>query len=85
MVESEIAFADLAEDMDVAEGYLKHVLRYVLENCAEDMAFLEATEKRLMQVSDDEDKEDKDKKQEDFKSEPLRHRLKSVVNEPFAD
>lgn len=74
MIEPEIAFADLEEDMAVAEGYIKYVLRYVLENCAEDMAFFEDAEKRLM----------KDSKEKDYKSEPLRERLKVVVNEPFA-
>jgi asparaginyl-tRNA synthetase len=74
MIEPEIAFADLEEDMAVAEGYIKYVLRYVLENCAEDMAFFEDAEKRLM----------KDSKEKDYKSEPLRDRLKLVVNEPFA-
>ncbi|MBR6335828.1 MAG: asparagine--tRNA ligase [Clostridia bacterium] len=40
MVEPEIAFADLAEDMDYAEGMIKFVINYVLENCAQDLEFL---------------------------------------------
>jgi asparaginyl-tRNA synthetase len=39
MIEPEMAFADLNDDMDCAEAYLKYVLKYVLENCKEDMEF----------------------------------------------
>jgi len=41
MVEPEMAFADINDDMDCAEEYLKYVLRYVLENCQEDMQFFD--------------------------------------------
>ena len=37
MIEPEMAFADIHDDMDSAEAYLKYVLKYVLENCQEDM------------------------------------------------
>ena len=39
MIEPEIAFADLADDMDLAESMLKHIINYVLENAPEEMAF----------------------------------------------
>ncbi|CUI16026.1 Asparagine--tRNA ligase [Candidatus Protochlamydia naegleriophila] len=39
MIEPEMAFADLNDNMDCAEAYLKYVLRYVLDNCQEDMEF----------------------------------------------
>ncbi len=39
MIEPEIAFADLADDMKLAEDMLKFVIRYVLENAPEEMAF----------------------------------------------
>ena len=39
MIEPEMAFCDLAGDCDLAEAYTKHLLRTVLERCAEDMAF----------------------------------------------
>ncbi len=39
MVEPEIAFADLADDADLAEALLKHVIAAVLEHCEDDMAF----------------------------------------------
>jgi asparaginyl-tRNA synthetase len=39
MIEPEIAFADLKDDMILAESMLKHVIRYVLENAEEEMNF----------------------------------------------
>ncbi len=39
MIEPEICFADLKDDMDLAEAMLKYVIKYVLENCPEEMAF----------------------------------------------
>ena len=39
MIEPEIAFADLKDDMILAESMLKYVIRYVLENAPEEMAF----------------------------------------------
>ena len=39
MIEPEIAFADLNDDMDCAESMLKYVIRYVLENAPEEMNF----------------------------------------------
>lgn len=41
MIEPEMAFADLNDNMDCAEAYLKFVLKYALENCAEDMQFFD--------------------------------------------
>jgi asparaginyl-tRNA synthetase len=39
MVEPEAAFYDLQDNMDLAEDFLKHLFRTVLDECAEDMAF----------------------------------------------
>ena len=39
MIEPEMAFADLADDMILAESMLKFVIRYVLDNAPEEMAF----------------------------------------------
>ncbi len=39
MIEPEIAFADLQDDMLLAEGMLKYIINYVLENAPEEMAF----------------------------------------------
>ena len=40
MIEPEMAFADLQDDMMLAESMLKYIIRYVLENTPEEMAFL---------------------------------------------
>ncbi|MBN1499445.1 MAG: asparagine--tRNA ligase [Spirochaetes bacterium] len=39
MIEPEIAFAGLQENMRLAEDFLKYIFRYCLENCSEDMKF----------------------------------------------
>ena len=39
MIEPEMAFADLKDDMMLAEGMLKYIIKYVLENAPEEMAF----------------------------------------------
>jgi asparaginyl-tRNA synthetase len=41
MIEPEMAFCELTDNMDVAERFLKFVLREVLDRCAEDMAFFQ--------------------------------------------
>ena len=39
MIEPEIAFADLEDDMELAEDMVKYIIRFVLENCPEEMEF----------------------------------------------
>jgi asparaginyl-tRNA synthetase len=39
MIEPEIAFADLADNADLAEDYIKYMFQHVLENCQEDLEF----------------------------------------------
>ncbi|QOD62468.1 asparagine--tRNA ligase [Polaribacter haliotis] len=41
MIEPEVAFMDLDGNMDLAEDFIKSVLGYVLENCKDDLAFLD--------------------------------------------
>ncbi|MBQ2274315.1 MAG: asparagine--tRNA ligase [Clostridia bacterium] len=41
MIEPEIAFADLSDDMALAEDMLKFVFRYLLENCQNELSFFE--------------------------------------------
>jgi asparaginyl-tRNA synthetase len=41
MIEPEMAFYDLADNMDLAEEYLKALFAYVLKQCPEDMAFFQ--------------------------------------------
>ena len=39
MVEPEICFADLKDDMDLAENMIKYTFKYVMENCPEEIKF----------------------------------------------
>lgn len=39
MIEPEIAFADLSDNADLAEDYIRYMFQYVLENCTEDLEF----------------------------------------------
>ena len=41
MIEPEVAFMDLDGNMDLAESFIKSVINYVLENCKDDLAFLD--------------------------------------------
>jgi len=40
MIEPEMAFYDLDDNMDLAEDFLKYLIRYALENCKDDLEFL---------------------------------------------
>ena len=41
MIEPEVAFNDLNDNMDLSEDFIKSVLKYVLDHCKEDLNFLE--------------------------------------------
>ncbi len=72
MIEPEVAFNDLNDNMDLAEEMLKYCVQYALDKCAEDLAFLAA---RL-------EEEDQSKPQ-DQRSLPLIEKLKFVVENDF--
>ncbi len=40
MIEPEMAFADLSDDMDVAEAMVKYIIRHVMKTCPDELAFL---------------------------------------------
>ena len=73
MIEPEVAFCDLDGNMDLAEDFIKYVINYVLENCQDDLEFLE---NRLIQ-------EDKSKPQAERAAMTLRDKLKFVVDNNF--
>ncbi len=73
MIEPEIAFADLNDDMALAEKCLKYVLSYVLEHGDEDLTFLE---NRQIQA-------EKQLPEKDRSERPLRDMLKLVVDSAF--
>lgn len=41
MIEPEVAFNDLDDNMDLAEDFMKYVIQYALDNCKDDIAFLD--------------------------------------------
>tara|TARA_A100000171_G_scaffold51226_1_gene64925 strand:+ start:15534 stop:16976 length:1443 start_codon:yes stop_codon:yes gene_type:complete len=73
MIEPEVAFNDLADNMDLAEDFIKYVLNYALEHCADDLEFLE---NRLLQ-------EEKSKPQAERSEMALRDKLKFVLENNF--
>ncbi len=73
MIEPEVAFNELEENMDLAEALLKYCLQSVLENNGDDLEFLE---QRLLE-------EEKSKPTEERSPMPLREKLQFCLAEPF--
>ncbi len=73
MIEPEVAFMDLAGNMDLAEDFMKFVLKYVLDNNREDLEFLE---KRLLD-------EEKTKPQAERSEMSLIEKLNFVIDNNF--
>ncbi|RTE55054.1 asparagine--tRNA ligase [Arenibacter aquaticus] len=73
MIEPEVAFNDLDANMDLAEDFIKYVINYTLENCKEDLEFLE---QRLIA-------EEKTKPQAERSAMPLIEKLKFVSENTF--
>ena len=73
MIEPEVAFMDLDGNMDLSEDFIKSVLAYVLENCKDDLEFLD---QRLTQ-------EEKSKPQAERSELSLLEKLHFVVDNNF--
>jgi len=73
MIEPEVAFADLDDNMDLAEDFLKYCIQYVLDTCPEDLAFLDK------RITDEEKNLPKEQKSE----MGLMERLKFVLENDF--
>jgi len=73
MIEPEMAFYDLVDNMDMAEEFLKYLVAYALAHCADDLEFLE---KRL---SD----EEKNKPTAERNEMTLTEKLKFVIENDF--
>lgn len=73
MIEPEMAFYDLKDNMDLAEEFLKYLVQYALDNCQDDLTFLE---KRLLD-------EEKNKPAAERSDLSLTEKLKSVVENDF--
>lgn len=72
MIEPEMAFYDLKDNMDLAEEFVKYLITYLLEHCKEDLDFLQ---KRQLD-------EDKNKPQAE-RSMPLLEKLNFILAQPF--
>ena len=73
MIEPEIAFADLDENMDLAEEFLKYCIQYCITNCADDLRFLDG---RL-------ENEEKNMKKEERSEMDLLEKLQFVIENDF--
>ncbi len=73
MIEPEVAFLDLDGNMDLAEDFIKYVLKYVFDNCKDDLDFLE---KRLLD-------EEKSKAQADRSEMSLTEKIRFVLDNNF--
>ena len=73
MIEPEMAFYDLKDNMDLAEEFLKSLIKYAIDNCMDDLQFLA---NRLTE-------EEKDKPA-DQRSIDLIEKLRFVLNNDFA-
>jgi asparaginyl-tRNA synthetase len=73
MIEPEIAFGDLNDDMDLSEDFLKYLIQYALDNCREDLAFLD----------DRETKEDSEKPTAERNELSLIERMEFVIANDF--
>ncbi len=73
MIEPEMAFYDLEDNMELAEDFIKYTISYVLEHCKEDLEFLE---NRLLD-------EEKTKPQNERSPMPLIEKLRFVVDNEF--
>ncbi|MFT6203467.1 MAG: asparaginyl-tRNA synthetase [Spirosomataceae bacterium] len=73
MIEPEMAFHDLKDNMDLAEEFIREVVKYALENCQDDLDFLE---KRLLD-------EEKSKPQNERSERALLEKLQFIVDNDF--
>jgi asparaginyl-tRNA synthetase len=73
MIEPEVAFNDLDQNMDLAEDFIKYVVNYAIENCKDDLEFLE---ERLLQ-------EEKSKPQAERSEMSLRDKLAFIGENNF--
>ncbi|SOD82926.1 asparagine--tRNA ligase [Spirosoma fluviale] len=73
MIEPEMAFFELEDNMNLAEDFVKTVIRYALQHCADDLAFLDT---RLKD-------EEKTKKKEEQSELGLLEKLQFVISNEF--
>jgi len=85
MIEPEIAFADLQENMCIAENFLKYVMNAALTRNPADMQVLEKFEaQQHTEIPEEEKKAAERSGQPHWRSLPLRQRLQNIINAKFA-
>lgn len=72
MIEPEVAFNTITENMDLAESFLKYLIRYALDNCKEDLEFLQERQAN-----------EEKSKPESERSMPLIEKLQFVIADSF--
>lgn len=73
MIEPEVAFNDLDDNMDLAEDFIQYVIKYAMDKCPEDLKFLES---RLLE-------EEKSKPQAERSEMALLEKLNFVLENNF--
>ncbi|WP_306642002.1 asparagine--tRNA ligase [Sanyastnella coralliicola] len=73
MIEPEVAFADIVDNMDLAEDFMQYVVKYALDNYADDLEFLDQKERN----------DEKSKPQNERNELSLIERLKFVAENNF--
>ena len=73
MIEPEVAFSDLIDNMDLTEEFLKYLIKYVIENYSDDLNFLNERELKEQQLKPKNQRSDLG----------LKDRLEFVVNNEF--
>jgi asparaginyl-tRNA synthetase len=73
MIEPEVAFNELVDNMDLAEDFLKYLVAYGLENCKDDLDFLDARFK----------KEEEKKPQTERAEMGLLEKMRFILEHPF--
>jgi len=73
MIEPEVAFYELEDNMNLAESFVKYVIQYALDNCKDDLEFLQ---NRLLE-------EEKSKPQNERSEQTLLEKLSFVVENSF--
>jgi len=75
MIEPEIAFADLNDNMDIAEAYLKSVIKFVMDNCMEDLLFFEEREEQEREEQEKEERERIEKERQEQGKPQKEHKV----------
>ncbi len=85
MIEPEVAFYDINDNMDLAEDFLKYLIRYALDYCADDLKFLNEFQLQMLEKRLQEQDRNPGRKltEEEKKNENLIERLNFIIDHEF--